>query len=166
MNNDRSLVIPVEQTTTEEKEISEQLASRLAKVSALEEGLKVMTEKYNEEIEKRRRITSERDALKQLDIKKQELSDWEERLKIKESLLEKSEELILQKEKHSEQRVEDHKEMVNLIFRNPVIMKRGTVPVVVGGSDSSVIQPDGSYALQSMGTFSTEEEVTSEEEIG
>ena len=166
MSNENSLVMTdVIKQISEDKDVSDQVQARLKRADELERALARMTDLYNEEVEKRGRVTSERDALKQLDLKAQELHDKELHLGQWEKQLNMQVDLNNLKITSANDRVEDHKEMVRLIFRNPVIMKKGMVPVMTQSMDQPYSQGDGTYVMQGQGSHASREETTSEESV-
>ena len=149
------LTIPITETTVEEKEISKALQERLAKVDALEVAIEVMTEKYSTSVEEYGVLLMEAKGLRDLDLRKEQLDTKESELNEREKNLQLISELRDLKIELSEQRVNDHIKMCELIFRNPITMRTSKIPVVLPGVT-------GDYSTTSM---VEEREQTETEEI-
>lgn len=160
------LTIPITETTKQQKEISDQLKARLDMVDKLEVALEEMREKYNYEVEQRGKVAAERDALRQLDLRNESLNEREEKLNLREQTLNQQEELNKLRLENAQTRVEDHKEMVKLIFRNPVTLRQGEIPVAVDGGEATSGQYDanGTPVMQKMPGYINQGEVRLEEE--
>lgn len=144
------ILAKIRQHKTEDRDVAEQVASQLQRTEQLEQALEELQSKLdhaNAELGKR---DTKIKALEALELRKQDLDLREQKLLVRESKLDHQLQIAKLQLDSESARVEDHKKMVELIFRSPVTRVKGQVPVAVDGGTgpSRHYLPDGTPQMQ------------------
>lgn len=116
---------------------AEYLQRRLKEADSLETSVSQLTVAIDEANCTMARLEVEKKAVERELAERSAIDVTASDLEKDRAQLEHRRELCEQSVQHSNQRVEDHKEMVGLIFRNIEVRKQMTTPVAVTGGDMS-----------------------------
>ena len=125
------LAVAETKTTTSEKDVTKQVQERLAMADKFEEAAKEALHKVSELESEIMSLRSQLKEWQQLDLRKEQLDEREKTLDSERALFESQKELQTLQLRHADQRVEDHRAMVQLVFRNTMVRKSVSMPVAV-----------------------------------
>jgi len=130
----------------------------------LREEHKVLTTDYDD---LSKILSSYKESIDGIELREKDLNEEEDKMELKKVELTIKESLLELKEKHSNSRVEDHKEMVKLIFRGPVFKKsviengtRDEMNPTSINENGSMSYPMRENGLNKNSTITTKEEET------
>ena len=157
-----SLKTQVTEVVQKQKDVAAEVQEKLDRCDVLEKTvaeLRQLLDGANRELgEAKQKVKS----LEALIEREEKLVLREEAVSAREQKLNVEEELIACRLDNANQRVEDHKAMFSVVFRNTIV--RSKLSVEVQGADTKVYYGDGSAAMQNSGGFVHEADSTQEAE--
>lgn len=142
------LMAPIQEKQTVEREISKQVQERLKLVDDQEKMIEQLQQQLNNAHTEIGQQNARIAHLEGLELHEKELKARKAELDARQLAMDAKDELQVIQLKNADERIQDHKNMVALVFRNQEIRRTRVVPVATRGGDVVHYTNDGTPIMQ------------------